>query len=138
MEANAWAPKHADLMERVQKIMDIDDPSEVQYKLHLLAQEIKCRDMGFLTSLLTAHQEYKSGSQGGFLKDIWKNDIEAFEYLIPGVIAKPSTLLFHGPGGSGKTMGVLTLAKHVCRGIPFKVKGADSSGGTRPGVVAQR
>ena len=125
MEANAWAPKHADLMERVQKIMDIDDPSEVQYKLHLLAQEIKCRDMGFLTSLLTAHEEYKSGAQGGFLKDIWKDDIEAFEYLIPGVIAKPSTLLFHGPGGSGKTMGVLTLAKHVCRGIPFKVKGAE-------------
>ena len=125
MEASAWAPKHADLMERAQKIMEIDNPSEVQYKLHLLAQEVKARDTGFITSLLTAHQEYNTGSQGGFLKDIWDEGDDWFEYLIPGVLAKPSTLLFHGPGGSGKTMGVLTLAKHICRGIPFKVKGAE-------------
>ena len=115
MEASAWAPKHADLMERAQKIMEIDNPSEVQYKLHLLAQEVKARDTGFITSLLTAHQEYNAGSQGGFLKDIWDDGDDWFEYLIPGVLAKPSTLLFHGPGGSGKTMGVLTLAKHICR-----------------------
>ena len=49
---------------------------------------------------------------------------EGFEYLIPGLLPKPWTLLIHADGGTGKTAMCQTIAKHLSRGLSFNVYGA--------------
>jgi len=50
-------------------------------------------------------------------------DATGFEYLIPGLLPKPWTLLVHADGGTGKTAMCQTIAKHINRGLPFNMHG---------------
>ena len=116
---------HKEIVARAEKAMLLKDPSEVQHTLHEIAMEARYRDSSAVSRLLIAHQEYKRGSQGGTLKELLTAEVSPIEYLIPELLPKPGTLLLHGRGGCGKTMAALTLAKHVARGLPFSVRGAD-------------
>jgi hypothetical protein len=116
---------HKTIIARAKKAMLLDDPSEVQHALHEIAMEARYRDSSAISRLLIAHNEYERGSQGGTLRELLESEVSPIEYLIPELLPKPGTLLLHGRGGCGKTMAALTLAKHVSRGIPFSVRGAE-------------
>ena len=50
-------------------------------------------------------------------------DDTPFDYLIPGLLPKPWTLLVHADGGTGKTAMCQTIAKHIGHGKAFNVYG---------------
>ena len=116
---------HREIIARAEKAMLLEDPSEVQHTLHEIAMEARYRDSSAVSRLLIAHREYKRGAQGGSLRELLEADVSPIEYLIPELLPKPGTLLLHGRGGCGKTMAALTIAKHIARGTPFSVRGAD-------------
>jgi hypothetical protein len=47
------------------------------------------------------------------------------EYIIPGLLAKPYTILLYGTYGTGKSATAIGLMKHICDGIPFKLAGTN-------------
>lgn len=49
--------------------------------------------------------------------------IKGSSYLIPDLLKRPNTVLFHGDGGCGKSLACQVIAKHVGRGLPFKIRG---------------
>jgi hypothetical protein len=116
---------HKEIIARAEKAMLLEDPSEVQHTLHEIAMEARYRDSSAVSRLLIAHREFKRGAQGGSLRELLEADVSPIEYLIPELLPKPGTLLLHGRGGCGKTMAALTIAKHIARGTPFSVRGAD-------------
>ncbi len=116
---------HEEIVKRGTAAMALPNPSEVQHKLHEIALEAGYRDAAAVVRLIIADQEYKRGSQGGSLSEIFAAEEAPIEYLIPDLLPKPGTVLMHGRGGCGKTMAVLTLAKHIARGIPFSVQGQE-------------
>ncbi len=116
---------HEEIVKRATAAMALANPSEVQHKLHEIALEAGYRDSAAVVRLLIADQEYRRGSQGGSLQEIFAMAETPIEYLIPDLLPKPGTVLIHGRGGCGKTMAVMTLAKHIARGIPFSVRGAE-------------
>lgn len=116
---------HEEIVKRGTASMALPNPSEVQHKLHEIALEAGYRDAAAVVRLIIADQEYKRGSQGGSLSEIFAAEEAPIEYLIPDLLPKPGTVLMHGRGGCGKTMAVLTLAKHIARGIPFSVQGQE-------------
>jgi hypothetical protein len=116
---------HEEIVNRGTAAMALPNPSEVQHKLHEIALEAGYRDAAAVVRLIIADQEYKRGSQGGSLSEIFAAEEAPIEYLIPDLLPKPGTVLMHGRGGCGKTMAVLTLAKHIARGIPFSVQGQE-------------
>jgi len=116
---------HDEIIRRATAAMKLENPSEVQHTIFEIAQAAGYRDPAAVVRLLIADQEYRRGSQGGSLKEIFSMEEQPIEYLIPDLLPKPGTVLIHGRGGCGKTMAVLTLAKHIARGIPFSVRGAE-------------
>lgn len=116
---------HEEIIKRATAAMKLPNPSEVQHTLFEIACEAGYRDSAAVVRLLIADQEYRRGSHGGSLSEIFAAEETPIEYLIPDLLPKPGTVLIHGPGGCGKTMAVMTLAKHICRGMPFSVRGAD-------------
>jgi hypothetical protein len=72
--------------------------------------------------LLDSDMAYKRTKGAG---PIAITDLEStpFEYLIPGLLPKPWTLLIHADGGTGKTAMCQTIAKHLSGGVPFDVYG---------------
>jgi DNA-binding transcriptional ArsR family regulator len=116
---------HKEIIARAEKAMLLEDPSEIQHTLHEIAMEARYRDSSAVSRLLIAHREFKRGAQGGSLRELLEADVSPIEYLIPELLPKPGTLLLHGRGGCGKTMAALTIAKHIARGTPFSVRGAD-------------
>lgn len=116
---------HEEIVKRGTAAMALPNPSEVQHKLHEIALEAGYRDAAAVVRLIIADQEYRRGSQGGSLREIFAAEEVPIEYLIPDLLPKPGTVLMHGRGGCGKTMAVLTLAKHIARGIPFSVQGQE-------------
>ncbi len=116
---------HEEIVKRGEAVMKLPNPSELQHKLHELALEAGYRDAAAVVRLLIADQEFRRGSHGGSLQEIFATEETPIEYLIPDLLPKPGTVLMHGRGGCGKTMAVLTLAKHIARGIPFSVQGQD-------------
>lgn len=118
-------PNHEQIVERANAAMREKNPSLVQHLLHEIALDSGYRDATHIVKLLIADQEYKRGSHGGTLQEILTAEEEPIEYLIPELLPRPGTLLIHGRGGSGKTMAMLTLAKHVARGLPFNVRGME-------------
>ena len=116
---------HEEIVKRGTASMALPNPSEVQHKLHEIALEAGYRDAAAVVRLIIADQEYRRGSQGGSLSEIFATEDAPIEYLIPDLLPKPGTVLMHGRGGCGKTMAVLTLAKHIARGTPFSVQGQE-------------
>jgi hypothetical protein len=116
---------HEEIIRRATAAMKLPNPSEVQHKLHEIGLEAGYKDATAVVRLVIADQEYRRGSQGGSLSEIFATEDSPIEYLIPDLLPKPGTVLMHGRGGCGKTMAVMTLAKHIARGLPFSVRGQD-------------
>lgn len=115
---------HEELMKALKAAMEHEDPSKVQLQLNAIAQANGFRDSGAMSKLLLAHEEFTSGSSSMTIAELFAQceDLKP-DFIIPDLFSRPSTLLFHGRGGSGKTMTAMHIAMHVARGIPYTIKG---------------
>ena len=102
---------------------DIENPALLDQAKHVLALKAGRREGAIaIDRLLDADMAYQRTKGHG---PIAVADLEStpFEYLIPGLLPKPWTLLIHADGGTGKTAMCQTLAKHLSGGLPFDVYG---------------
>ena len=112
------------LLKAAKAAMEHEDPALVQYLLHQIAIANGYRDSGAVSKLLLAHEEHASGSSSMTIAELFaKCEAMTPDFIIPDLFASPSTMLFHGRGGSGKTLTAMHIAMHVARGIPYTIKG---------------
>jgi len=107
---------------RAREIMEIDNPAELNYKLHALAVEAGYRDKEALERLLIDQLSYETQADTMSLGDLLEQDFKR-EYIIPDLLPKPAVVLVYGAGGDGKSMTAWALAKHVALGQPFVIRG---------------
>lgn len=102
---------------------EIENPALLDQAKHVLALKAGRREGAIaIDRLLDADMAYQRTKGSG---PVAIADLEStpFEYLIPGLLPKPWTLLIHADGGTGKTAMCQTIAKHLSGGIPFDVYG---------------
>jgi hypothetical protein len=112
-----------ELLSRAKELEDaIENPALLDQAKFLLAKEGGRNDTAAIDRLLDADLSYaRTGGHGPV--DVDDLDSTAFEYLIPGLLPKPWTLLIHADGGTGKTAMCQTLAKHINKGLSFNMYG---------------
>ena len=112
-----------ELLKRAKELEDtIENPALLDQEKHLLALEGGRRDTAAIDRLLDADLSYERTGSGG-PKRVAELDSTAFQYLIPGLLPKPWTLLVHADGGTGKTAMCQTIAKHISKGKAFNIHG---------------
>lgn len=113
-----------ELVSRARELEEsIDNPALLDQAKHLLGLEAGRKDgASAVDRLLDAALAYERTNGAGPQPIEQLND-EPFEYLIPGLLPKPWTLLIHADGGTGKTAMCQTIAKHLTQGKPFNVHG---------------
>ena len=117
---------HEELIKALKAAMEHEDPSKVQLQLNAIAQANGFRDSAAMSKLLLAHEEFASGTSSLTLAQLLADCEEAKpDFIIPDLFASPSTMLFHGRGGSGKTMTAMHIAIHVARGRNYMIKGRE-------------
>jgi hypothetical protein len=102
---------------------EIENPALLDQAKHVLALKAGRREGAIaIDRLLDSDMAYQRTKGAG---PIAITDLEStpFEYLIPGLLPKPWTLLVHADGGTGKTAMCQTIAKHLSGGLPFDVYG---------------
>jgi RecA-family ATPase len=113
-----------EVMNRAKRILDLDNPAEVNYKLNSLALQAGYRDQSALEKLIVDQIAYEKAQSLMTVEKLMELD-EKRGYLIPDVLPHPSVILIYGAGGDGKSTAAWALAKHIATGQPFKVRGAD-------------
>lgn len=115
------------IREAVQDIYEIDNPAEQMVEMHFLAIKTGWK-VDRLEEMYVADQEYRAAEHQGeiTLADLMKMPLDR-EYLIPGILPNPFTVLIYGAGGDGKSSAAWAIAKHIATGDPFKVKGQEES-----------
>jgi hypothetical protein len=113
---------YAEVIKRAKELQDLDNPAEMAHRMNALALEAGYRDAGALERLLISQSQYEQENTEMAMECLLRKDLK-FSYLIPDLLPCPGTVMIHGSGGDGKSMTAWTLAKHVARGIPFKVRG---------------
>ena len=112
-----------EVLKRAKQLEDtVENPALLDQEKHLLALEAGRRDTAAIDRLLDADLSYERTGAGG-PKKVVELDSTAFEYLIPGLLPKPWTLLVHADGGTGKTAMCQTIAKHISKGKAFNIHG---------------
>ena len=112
----------SDVVVRAKELLDLDNPAEMNYRLHALAVEAGYRDKEALERLLIDQIQYESQADTMSLEELLDQDFKR-DYIIPDLLPNPSVVLVYGAGGDGKSMTAWTLAKHVATGKPFVVRG---------------
>lgn len=110
------------LLERAKQIVELDNPAELNYEMHRLAVEAGHRDAEKIERILVDQLAYEKKTDAISIDALLDTDFKR-EYLIPDLLATPSTVLMYGSGGDGKSMAAWTLAKHIATGAPFKIRG---------------
>ena len=112
----------------IQRYKEIDqdpeneNPALHNQAVHKLAIEAKRSNAAEIERLVDSYEMFqRSHNQTPLPVD--QLDDTPFDYLIPGILPKPWTLLLHADGGTGKTAMCQTLAKHIGSGKPFNVHG---------------
>ena len=100
-----------------------EDPALHDQAVHKLAIECKRSNAAVIEQIIDKHEVYKRNKNQKPV-GVDKLDDTPFDYLIPGLIPKPWTLLVHADGGTGKTAMCQTLAKHIGQGKDFDVFGS--------------
>ena len=109
-------------MKRANKILDLPNPAEVNYKLNTLSLQAGYRDQAALEKIIVDNLQYENQTGMFSVKDLMDMDLKR-EYLIPDILPSPSVVLIYGAGGDGKSMSAWSLAKHIATGSPFYVRG---------------
>ena len=112
----------------IQKYNEIDNdpknenPALHNQAVHKLAIEAKRGNAAEIERLVDTHEMFqRTKGQKPLTPD--ELDDTPFEYLIPGLLPKPWTLLVHADGGTGKTAMCQTIGKHIGQGKAFNVYG---------------
>ena len=111
-----------EVIRRAKKILELDNPAEVNYKLNTLALQAGYRDQTALEKLIVDQISFEESKDIMSIKELMETETER-EYLIPDVLPHPSVVLIYGAGGDGKSMSAWALAKHIATGKPFVVRG---------------
>ena len=109
-----------DVLRQAKKLEDeIDNPALLDQAKHVLALRAgRTQGAQAIDKMLDADMSYERSKH---LAPTPVVDLEdtPFDYLIPGLLPKPWTLLIHADGGTGKTAMCQTIAKHLSQGKPF-------------------
>ena len=112
----------------IQRYTEIDNdpknenPALHNQAVHKLAIEAKRGNAAEIERLVDTHEMFqRTKGQKPLTPD--ELDDTPFEYLIPGLLPKPWTLLVHADGGTGKTAMCQTIGKHIGQGKAFNVYG---------------
>ena len=111
-----------EVIRRAKKILELDNPAEVNYKLNTLALQAGYRDQTALEKLIVDQISFEESKDIMRIQELMETETER-EYLIPDVLPHPSVVLIYGAGGDGKSMSAWALAKHIATGKPFVVRG---------------
>ena len=112
-----------ELLSKAKELEEIhENPAILEQEKHLLAKEAGHNNAAPIDRMLDADLSY-ARTQGSGPVDIDDLDDTPFEYLVPGLLPKPWTLLVHADGGTGKTAMCQTLVKHINKGIAFNIHG---------------
>ena len=118
-------PDGEDLIKRYQEIdgdPKNENPALHNEAVHKLAIEAKRSNAAEIERLIDTHEMFnRTKGQKPLTPD--ELDDTPFDYLIPGLLPKPWTLLVHADGGTGKTAMCQTIAKHIGHGKAFNVYG---------------
>ena len=112
----------SEVITRARELLELDNPAEMNYRLHALAVESGYRDKESLERLLVDQMQFEGESDTMSIKELLHRQFER-TYLIPDLLPSPSVVLVYGAGGDGKSMAAWTLAKHVATGEPFVIRG---------------
>lgn len=112
----------AEVIRRAKEVLEIDNPAELNYKMHALAVEAGYRDKEALERLLVDQIQYEGQTDTMSIQQLLEQEFQR-TYLIPDLLPSPSVVLIYGAGGDGKSMAAWTLAKHVAMGLPFVIRG---------------
>jgi hypothetical protein len=115
---------YAEVISRAKEIQELDNPAEMAHRMNALALEAGYRDAGALERLLISQIQYEQRDDDMDIGALLDKEVQ-LDYLIPDLLPKPGVVMIHGAGGDGKSMSAWTIAKHVARGIPFSIRGAD-------------
>ena len=113
-----------EVMKRAKRILEIDNPAEVNYKLNSLALQAGYRDQSALEKLIVDQIAFEKAQSLMTVEKLMELE-DKRGYLIPDVLPHPSVILIYGAGGDGKSTAAWTLAKHIVSGKAFKVRGAE-------------
>ena len=115
---------YAEVISRAKEIQELDNPAEMAHRMNALALEAGYRDAGALERLLISQIQYEQRDDDMDIGTLLDKDVQ-LDYLIPDLLPKPGVVMIHGAGGDGKSMTAWTIAKHIARGLPFSIRGAD-------------
>ena len=113
-----------EVIKRAKKILDLENPAEVNYKLNSLALQAGYRDQTALEKLIVDQIAFEKKVDTVTVEELMQIETKR-EYLIPDVLPHPSVILIYGAGGDGKSTAAWAIAKHIASGKPFRVRGAD-------------
>lgn len=112
-----------ELLSRAKELEDkYENPALLEQEKHLLAKEAGHNNAAPIDRMLDADLSY-ARTKGSGPVDVDELDDTPFDYLVPGLLPKPWTLLVHADGGTGKTAMCQTLVKHINKGIAFNMHG---------------
>jgi hypothetical protein len=111
-----------EVIKRGKKILELDNPAEINYRLNSLALQAGYRDQAALEKLLVDDDAFKARKDTLTVAELMEQDYKR-EYIIPDILPHPSVVLIYGAGGDGKSMSAWALAKHIATGNPFLVRG---------------
>jgi hypothetical protein len=109
-----------EVLEQAYKLEEeIDNPALLDQAKHVLALRAgRTQGAQAIDKMLDADMAYER-SKNLAPTPVAELEDTPFEYLIPGLLPKPWTLLIHADGGTGKTAMCQTIAKHLAQGRPF-------------------
>lgn len=108
-----------EVIRRGMAIYEGDDVARMNYELHALAMEARYKDQSGVEKLLLDHITQQNRGVGHTMDQCVSSKRE---YLIPGLLPSPYSILFFGDAGGGKSATAIALMKHVVDGIPFPLK----------------
>jgi len=112
----------AEVISRAKEVLKLDNPAELNYKMHALAVEAGYRDKEALERLLVDQLQYEGQTDTMSIAQLMEQEFER-KYIIPDLLPSPAVVLVYGAGGDGKSMSAWTLARHVAMGVPFVIRG---------------
>jgi len=108
-----------EVIRRGMAIYEGDDVARMNYELHALAMEARYKDQSGVEKLLLDHITQQNRGVGHTMDQCVASKRE---YLIPGLLPSPYSILFFGDAGGGKSATAIALMKHVVDGNPFPLK----------------
>ena len=102
---------------------DFENPAEADIELARLAADHNLRwGVEQIRRALQDDHDFKTAANPQSFQER-KGNAQGLQFCIPDVLLRPSTVLFHGRGGCGKSQAAMALARHIAKGEPFKVRG---------------